>query len=133
MSTEKSAEKFVRADAVTTPDRIRPRRLRRNALIRNLVAETRITADQMIMPHFILPAARGREAIASMPGIERLGIEDLVRQAESDRALGIGTVLLFGLPASTRRTPSAPPRPTRTAPCPRPAARSRRRSARTCW
>jgi porphobilinogen synthase len=105
MSTEKAAEKLVRADAVTTPDRIRPRRLRRNALIRNLVAETRITADQMIMPHFILPAAKGREAIASMPGIARLGIEDLVRQAEADRALGIRTVLLFGLPGEHEKDP----------------------------
>jgi porphobilinogen synthase len=59
----------------------------------------------MIMPHFILPAAKGREAIASMPGIERLGIEDLVRQAESDRSLGIKTVLLFGLPGEHEKDP----------------------------
>jgi porphobilinogen synthase len=51
------------------------------------------------MPHFVLPSARGQEPIASMPGISRLGIEPLVRAVESDRKLGVRTVLLFGTPA----------------------------------
>ncbi|HTG54597.1 MAG TPA: porphobilinogen synthase, partial [Gemmatimonadaceae bacterium] len=52
--------------------------------------------EQLIMPHFVLPFDHGEEPIASMPGIARLGIETLVRQVESDRALGVRAVLLFG-------------------------------------
>lgn len=83
---------------VATPGRIRPRRLRRTAALRDLVADTWVRSEQLIMPHFVLPAARGEEAIASMPGLARLGIENLVRAVESDRRLGIRAVLLFGVP-----------------------------------
>ena len=49
------------------------------------------------MPHFILPQPSAREAIPSMPGIERLGVETLIGQVEQDLKLGIRSVLLFGL------------------------------------
>ena len=62
----------------TKPGRIRPRRLRRTAALRNLVAETRISPDMLVMPHFVLPQADGREAIDSMPGIERQGRTELL-------------------------------------------------------
>jgi porphobilinogen synthase len=51
------------------------------------------------MPHFVLPSERGVEPIASMPGIERTGVENLVRRVERDLALGIRSVLLFGIGA----------------------------------
>lgn len=86
--------------AAFTPGRMRPRRLRASAALRELVAETRVTAADLIMPHFVLPSARGEVPIPSMPGIARLGVEDLVRAVESDRRLGIGAVLLFGVPRS---------------------------------
>ena len=54
---------------VTTPGRTRLRRLRRTRALRNLVAETAVGADHLIMPHFVLPAAHGEQPIASMPGI----------------------------------------------------------------
>ena len=79
---------------------VRPRRLRRTAAIRHLVAETWLRPSQLIMPHFVLPADRGEDPIPSMPGIARLGIENLVRTVEADHRLGIGTVLLFGVAAS---------------------------------
>ncbi len=90
-------------EPVATPGRIRPRRLRRTPALRDLVAETWLRAEQLIMPHFVLPADRGEEPIASMPGIARLGVEPLVRTVESDRKLGIRTVLLFGSPAAGQK------------------------------
>jgi porphobilinogen synthase len=58
-----------------------------------------VRPEQLIMPHFVLPAERGEEAIPSMPGIARVGIQQLVRAVEADRKLGVATVLLFGTPA----------------------------------
>jgi porphobilinogen synthase len=86
-------------ETLVTPGRVRPRRLRRTPALRDLVAETRVRADQLIMPHFVLPSARGDEPILAMPGISRMGIEPLVRTVEADRKLGVRTVLLFGTPA----------------------------------
>jgi porphobilinogen synthase len=82
---------------LTTPGRARPRRLRRGAVMRDMVRETALRPSQLIMPHFVLPTDRGREEIPSMPGIDRLGYEDLVNQVEQDLELGIRQVLLFGL------------------------------------
>ncbi|HEY4099756.1 MAG TPA: porphobilinogen synthase [Gemmatimonadales bacterium] len=78
--------------------RIRPRRLRRTAALRDLVADTWVRPQQLTMPHFVLPVERGDEPIPSMPGLSRLGTDDLVRAVAGDRALGIATVLLFGSP-----------------------------------
>lgn len=83
---------------LSLPGRARPRRLRRSAALRDLVAETHVRASQLIMPHFVLPSAAGVEPIPSMPGISRLGVDDLVRTVESDLRLGIRSVLLFGMP-----------------------------------
>jgi porphobilinogen synthase len=85
-------------ERIAGPGRARPRRLRRTAALRDLVAESApIRAEQLVMPYFVLPADRGDEAIASMPGISRLGVENVARAVESDRRLGIRAVLLFGL------------------------------------
>jgi len=83
---------------IQTPDPVRPRRLRRGAALRDLVAETRLRPEQLVMPHFVLPAGKGAESIPSMPGISRYGVDDLVRAVAADRELGIRTVLLFGAP-----------------------------------
>jgi porphobilinogen synthase len=83
---------------VTTPERIRPRRLRRTPALRELVAETALRPSQFIMPHFVLPVEQGNEPIASMPGIELQGIETLKTTVERDLQLGIASVLLFGHP-----------------------------------
>jgi porphobilinogen synthase len=73
----------------------RPRRLRAQAFVRDLVRESRLTAADLIYPVFVLDQADGREPIASMPGIERLGIDGLCRQAETCLELGIPAVALF--------------------------------------
>ena len=90
---------------VTKPQRLRPRRLRRTPVLRDLVAETDVAARRLIMPHFVLPSARGEEPIASMPGIAQLGVENLVRAVEADLALGIKSILLFGHPEAGGKTP----------------------------
>ncbi len=79
---------------------VRPRRARATRALRDLLAETRIDAKRLVMPHFVLPTERGEEPIASLPGISRTGRTDLLRRVEQDAALGIRAVLLFGLPAN---------------------------------
>ncbi|MHB1311251.1 MAG: porphobilinogen synthase [Gemmatimonadaceae bacterium] len=103
-------------DILQDTGRIRPRRLRRGRALRDLVAETRVSASQLIMPHFVLAAEKGDEPLPSMPGISRYGIENLVRAVEADLELGIRTVLLFGVPAAGTKdatgTPSRDPQGT---------------------
>ena len=55
------------------------------------------------MPHFVEPRDHGVEAIPSMPGIARVGTDDLVRAVEADRKLGIRSVLLFGVPSEAAK------------------------------
>jgi porphobilinogen synthase len=89
---------------VTTPGRSRPRRLRTTAAIRDLVGETRVGAEHLIMPHFVLPRATGNEPIPSMPGISQVGTETLCAEVERDFEIGIRAVLLFGHPDSGGKT-----------------------------
>jgi porphobilinogen synthase len=90
---------------ITTPGRTRLRRLRRTPALRDLVAETRVRAEQLIMPHFVVPAARANEPISSMPGIAQQGIETVVQTIGKDLELGIKAVLLFGHPEHGGKTP----------------------------
>lgn len=90
---------------VPSPGRIRPRRLRKGRVLRELVAETRVDARQLVMPHFVLPAQSGRESIGSMPGIDRVGIDELVADVGRDLELGIENVLLFGLAGEGEKDP----------------------------
>ncbi|HEX7080784.1 MAG TPA: porphobilinogen synthase [Gammaproteobacteria bacterium] len=90
---------------ITLPERIRPRRLRRTPALRDLVAETRVTAAELVMPHFVLPADRAEVPIGSMPGIPQHGIENLCAQVAADLELGIRAVLLFGHLESGGKTP----------------------------
>jgi porphobilinogen synthase len=83
---------------ITTPGRIRPRRLRRTQALRDLVAETHIAPAQFIVPRFVLPQAKGEEPIPSLPGLAQLGIDNLCAVVEDELKLGIRAVLLFGHP-----------------------------------
>ncbi len=76
----------------------RMRRMRRDAFSRRLARETRLTADDLIQPLFVIEGATRREPVASMPGIERLGIDLLVAEAERLLKLGIPAVALFPVP-----------------------------------
>ncbi len=77
--------------------KIRPRRLRTTAALREAVAETRVHAAQLIQPHFVIESPREVQAIPSMPGVERTGVEKLVERVGRDLELGVTSVLLFGL------------------------------------
>ena len=90
---------------ITLPGRVRPRRLRRTGAIRDLVAETHLSPAQFILPHFVLPATQAEEPVPSMPGISLMGVETLLGQVESDLALGIRSVLLFGHPVKGTKSP----------------------------
>ncbi len=79
---------------------IRPRRLRRTPALRALVRESRLDAGMLIAPLFVRPGQGVREPIASMPGVSRLSPDEAVLEAERLAGLGIGGLLLFGLPAS---------------------------------
>jgi porphobilinogen synthase len=73
----------------------RPRRNRKNDFSRRLVAEHQLTVNDLIYPMFVLEGNNRREAIASMPGIERLSIDLLLQEAEQLVALGIPMVAIF--------------------------------------
>jgi porphobilinogen synthase len=71
------------------------RRLRAKDALRGLVAEHALTTDDLIYPVFVLPGANAREAVPSMPGVERLSIDLLIQEAARWVELGIRTFALF--------------------------------------
>ncbi|MGH6638185.1 MAG: porphobilinogen synthase [Polaromonas sp.] len=73
----------------------RPRRLRRDSFTRNLVREHALTAHDLIYPVFVTDGSQRREAIASMPGVERLSLDLLLPVAEECVRLGIPVMALF--------------------------------------
>jgi porphobilinogen synthase len=75
------------------------RRLRRTAALRGLVRETSLSPSQLIQPAFVVAGEGVREEVASMPGIERFSISELVAEATEIATLGIGAILLFGIPS----------------------------------
>ncbi len=76
----------------------RPRRLRRTKAIRALVTETRLSPDEFIYPMFAAPGKGFRQEVPSMPGIYKQSIDNIVKEAREAAALGIKSVLLFGIP-----------------------------------
>src|SRR5208337_1210714 len=76
----------------------RMRRLRRTESLRALVRETAVTPGDLIYPLFLCPGQGVRRPVGSMPGVFNLSIDEAVREAEEAAQLGIGGLLLFGLP-----------------------------------
>jgi porphobilinogen synthase len=72
--------------------------MRQNNTLRAMIRETRLSADQLIYPLFIMPGKDKREAIPSMPGIDRISVDQLKKEAGECIELGINSLLLFGLP-----------------------------------
>lgn len=83
----------------------RPRRLRRDAFTRNLVRENALSAHDLIYPVFVLDGQGRREAVASMPGVERLSLDLLLPVAEECVALGIPVLALFPVIDAALKTP----------------------------
>jgi porphobilinogen synthase len=75
----------------------RPRRTRKTALVRNLVAETRLSKEQFIYPYFVTHGKNVKHPIAAMPGVHHFSIDTLQKDAEAGLKLGINKVLLFGV------------------------------------
>jgi porphobilinogen synthase len=76
----------------------RPRRLRQSPGLRRLVQETRLSADQLVLPLFVRSGKKVRQPISSMPGVFQLSPDEMLRDAEKAHALGVPAVLLFGIP-----------------------------------
>ena len=76
----------------------RPRRLRRTAALRSLVRGTRLSPGQFVMPLFVVSGRDRSEPIRSLPGHARLSVDRAVAKARELAQLGVGGVLLFGIP-----------------------------------
>lgn len=74
---------------------VRMRRMRRDPFSRRLVRESRLSADDLIYPAFVLEGTGRREAVASMPGIDRVSIDLLIREAAELIELGVPAIALF--------------------------------------
>jgi porphobilinogen synthase len=78
----------------------RLRRMRQTDSLRSLVRETRLTPTGFIYPLFICPGEGVRKEIGSMPGVFNLSVDEAVREAHEAKSLGVGGIILFGLPES---------------------------------
>ena len=78
----------------------RPRRLRRTERLRAMVRETRVTPESLVYPLFVTPGEGVRREIPSLPGCFHLSVDETVREAQEVESLGIGGVILFGLPVA---------------------------------
>ncbi len=76
----------------------RPRRLRTTHGLRSLVAETRLAPEQLVLPLFVREGATDPRPIASMPGVLQHTRDSLLKAAHEAAALGLGGVMLFGIP-----------------------------------
>ena len=76
----------------------RPRRLRQSPALRRLVAETRLSVEQLVLPLFARFGKKLRRPIEAMPGVFQFSPDELVREAARAHALGVPAVLLFGIP-----------------------------------
>ena len=83
----------------------RPRRLRRDEFTRNLVREHALTPHDLIFPVFVLDGQGRREAVASMPGVERLSLDLLLPVARECVELGIPVMALFPVIDPSLKTP----------------------------
>jgi porphobilinogen synthase len=76
----------------------RSRRLRKTAALRRLVRETRLSADQFVLPLFVRSGKGIRKPIEAMPGVAQTSVDEMLVDAREAAALGVGGVLLFGIP-----------------------------------
>ncbi len=96
MSTPSSAQFPIR----------RMRRLRRTAALRRLVQETHVVPAQLVWPLFVCHGEGVRREVPALPGVYQTSLDELVKDAERAHRLGLGGVMLFGLPAAKDATGS---------------------------
>jgi len=84
----------------------RMRRLRRTAALRRLVQETHLVPSQLVWPLFVCHGSGVRREVALLPGVYQTSVDELVKDAERAHRLGLGGIMLFGLPAAKDATGS---------------------------
>jgi len=87
--------------------RARKRRMRRDEFSRRLMRETHLLTDDLIYPMFVIEGNGQREPVGSMPGIERVSLDELLREAEDLVALGVPMVALFPVTPAERKSADA--------------------------
>jgi len=85
----------------------RKRRMRRDDFSRRLMRESRLSVDDLIYPMFVLEGKDQRESIASMPGVERVSIDQLLIEAKQLVALGVPAVALFPVTPQSAKSDGA--------------------------
>jgi porphobilinogen synthase len=86
---------------------VRPRRLRANPLVRDMVRETTLDIRDFILPLFVRPGKNVRQEITSMPGNAQLSVDRLIDEVGAAKELGIRAFILFGIPTSKDATGSS--------------------------
>lgn len=99
MAGEDAAGRRRAGDPVAVPV-VRPRRLRRTPGLRRMVAETSLAPGQLVLPMFVREGIDEPRPIASMPGVVQHTRDSLVKAVEEAAELGLGGVMLFGVPAT---------------------------------
>ena len=84
--------------------RVRMRRMRKDAFSRRMMRETRLTTDDLIYPMFVIEGRGQRVPVPSMPGVERVSIDELVKEAQELVALGIPALALFPVPDAATKS-----------------------------
>jgi porphobilinogen synthase len=77
---------------------VRPRRLRRTEALRGMVRETRVSASGFVYPMFVCPGSGVRSEVSSMPGVYQQSVDCFLEECREVEALGIPSVILFGVP-----------------------------------
>ncbi len=76
---------------------VRPRRLRKTPVVREMIAETHLSKDMFVYPYFVVPGANIVHGIDAMPGVSHFSADTLVKDVEKSLKLGLNKVLLFGV------------------------------------
>lgn len=75
----------------------RPRRLRKNAIVREMIAETKLSKDMFIYPYFVVPGSKVTHPIEAMPGVNHFSTDTLIKDVEKGLKLGVNKIMLFGV------------------------------------
>lgn len=76
----------------------RHRRTRMNPVIRSMVRETELSKNDFIYPLFVAPGTKFKKEVSSMPGVYQMSIDEIIKECEEIKELGIQAVILFGIP-----------------------------------
>jgi porphobilinogen synthase len=76
----------------------RPRRLRQTEALRRLVRETRVAAEQLVQPLFVVPGSGVEKPVSTMPGVAQMSVDRIAEECRRLADVGVSAVLLFGVP-----------------------------------